>query len=157
MPSFADDIPFDNQVLKIIIYMIMMFIILGGSNIRNFTVKVADEEDFEFVQGLQKLGVKKNVASLITYLKEVDEASSRDIEIATDMRQPEVSIAMRTLREKGWVAEREIKSDGKGRPQKVYSLRTTIGEIINYYEAEKNQETAHTIEAIQKLKKMVAA
>ena len=85
-------------------------------------IKVADEKDLEFVQGLESLGVNRNVASLITYLKDVEEGSSRDIEMATGMRQPEVSIAMRTLRERGWVAEHEIKGDGKGRPLKIYAL-----------------------------------
>jgi predicted transcriptional regulator len=92
--------------------------------------------------------MNRNVASLITYLKEVKEGSSWDIETATGMRQPEVSIAMRTLREKGWVAESEIKRDRKGRPQKIYALKSTIDEIIEYYEAKKSQEAAQNIEAI---------
>jgi predicted transcriptional regulator len=94
---------------------------------------------------------------LITYLKEVKEGSSRDIEMATGLRQPEVSIAMRTLRERGWVTESEIKRDGKGRPQKIYALRSTIDEIIGYYEVEKRQEATQTIEAIQRLKELSSA
>lgn len=101
--------------------------------------------------------MNRNVASLITYLKDVDEGSSKDIEMATDLRQPEVSIAMRTLRERGWVVEREIKRDGKGRPMKIYSLRSTIDEIIGYYEAMKNQEATQTIEAIQRLRELSSA
>ena len=58
---------------------------------------MADEKDLEFVNGLQGLGVNRNVAKLITYLKDVEEGSSRDIEMATGMRQPEVSVAMGTL------------------------------------------------------------
>ena len=54
------------------------------SIIRNVIIKVADEKDLEFVQGLESLGVNRNVASLLTYLKEVKEGSSRDIEMATD-------------------------------------------------------------------------
>jgi predicted transcriptional regulator len=101
--------------------------------------------------------MNRNVASLITYLKDVEKGSSRDIEMATGLRQPEVSIAMRTLREMDWVAEHEIKSIGKGRPQKIYALRSTIDEIIGYYEAEKSQEAAQTMEAIQKLKELSSA
>ena len=111
----------------------------------------------EFVQGLQNLGVNRNVASLITYLKEVKEGSSKDIETATGMRQPEVSIAMSTLREMGWVAEHEIRSPGKGRPLKIYALRSTIDEIIGYYEAKKNREADQTMMAIQRLKELSAA
>jgi predicted transcriptional regulator len=103
------------------------------------------------------LGVNRNVASLITYLKDVEEGSSRDIEMATGLRQPEVSIAMRTLRERGWVDEHEIKREGKGRPQKIYALRSNIDEIIGYYEAEKSQEAAQTMGTIQRLRELSSA
>ena len=125
-----------------------------GRIIKDITIKVTDEKDFEFIQGLQNLGMNRNVASMITYLKDVTEGSSRDIEIATGMRQPEVSIAMQTMRAMNWVAEHEIKGEGKGRPLKIYALRSTIDEIIGYYEAKKNQETAQTMEAIQRLKEL---
>jgi predicted transcriptional regulator len=118
---------------------------------------VADEKDLEFAEGLQSLGLNRNAAKLITYLKEVEESSSRDIEMATGIRQPEVSIAMRTLREQGWISERDVKGSGKGRPSKIYALRSTIEEIIEHYEAEKSQESARTIEAIQRLKELNSA
>lgn len=125
-----------------------------GRIIKDITIRIADEMDFEFIQGLQNLGMNKNVASVVTYLKDVTEGSSRDIEIATGMRQPEVSIAMQTMRAMNWVAEHEVKGDGKGRPMKYYALRSTIDEIIGYYEAKKSQETAQTMEAIQRLKEL---
>jgi predicted transcriptional regulator len=121
------------------------------------TIAVADEKDLEFVEGLQSLGINRNVSKLITYLKDVEEGSSRDIEIATGMRQPEVSIAMRTLKELGWISERDVKSSGEGRPMKIYALSTTIEEIIEHFEAEKSQESARTIEAIQRLKELSSA
>jgi predicted transcriptional regulator len=128
-----------------------------GKRIIEVSVRVADERDEEFAEGLQSLGVRKNVARIITYLKNVESASSQDIELAADMRQPEVSIAMRTLRENGWVAERDVRGEGKGRPLKIYSLRTSIDEIIRYYEEQKNQEAAKTMGAIQRLKDLSSA
>jgi predicted transcriptional regulator len=125
-----------------------------GRIIKDIIIRIADEKDFEFIRGLQNLGMNRNVASLVTYLKDVTEGSSRDIEIATGMRQPEVSIAMQTMRAMNWVAEHEIKGDGKGRPMKFYALRSTIDEIIGYYEAKKSQEAAQTMEAIQRLKEL---
>ena len=59
------------------------------------TINVPDEKDMEFIDGLQNLGINRNVAKLITYLKDVEECSTREIEMATSLRQPEVSIAMR--------------------------------------------------------------
>jgi predicted transcriptional regulator len=118
---------------------------------------VADEKDMEVIEGLQSLGINRNVAKLITYLSNVKESSSRDIEMSTDLRQPEVSIAMRPLREKGWISEHDVKGSGKGRPMKIYALQTTMKEIIEHYEAERNQESARTSEAIQRLKELSSA
>jgi predicted transcriptional regulator len=97
------------------------------------------------------------VACVITFLKDQNERSSRDIEVATGLRQPEVSIAMQTLRERNWLTEHEIKSSGKGRPLKIYALRATIDEIINYCETEKSREFVRTSEAIQRLKELNSA
>ena len=129
----------------------------GGSIIKNVTIKISDKRDVEFVQGLQNLGMKRTVACVITFLKDQTEGSSWDIETATFLNQPEVSMAMRTLREKGWLKEHEIKSNGKGRSLKIYALRATIDEIINYYEAEKSMKSARTSEAIQRLKELSSA
>ena len=138
--------------------MIMIFVrSVGGIIIRNVTIKVADENDLEFVQGLESLGMKRTVACVITFLKDQKERSSGDIEVATGLNQPEVSISMQILREKDWITEHEIKSEGKGRPLKIYALRATIDEIINYCEAEKSRELARTTEAIQKLKELSSA
>ncbi|MGC9514258.1 ArsR family transcriptional regulator [Methanocrinis sp.] len=119
------------------------------------TVKVLDDKDLEFAETLRSLGVQRNVAILITYLANVDEASSRDIEMGSNLRQPEVSIAMRALRENNWVSEKEVRRGGKGRPMKVYSLLTPIDEIIKHFEEEKQQESAQTMESIQKLKELI--
>jgi len=123
--------------------------------IRNVIIKVADEKDLEFVQGLESLGMNRNVAGLITYLKEVKEGSSRDIETATGLRQPEVSIAMRTLRQNNWVTERDVKTEGKGRPMKIYKLSVHIEEIIKHYEEVKNSESAQAMGSIQRLREMI--
>jgi predicted transcriptional regulator len=126
-----------------------------GNTIRDVTIKIADETDLEFVQGLESLGMNRNVAGLITYLKEVKEGSSRDIETATGLRQPEVSIAMRTLRQNNWVTERDVKTEGKGRPMKIYKLSVHIEEIIKHYEEVKNSESAQAMGSIQRLREMI--
>ena len=126
-----------------------------GNIIRNVIIKIADEKDLEFVQGMESLGMNRNVAGLITYLKEVKEGSSRDIETATGLRQPEVSIAMRTLRQNNWVTERDVKTEGKGRPMKIYKLSVHIEEIIKHYEEVKNSESAQAMGSIQRLREMI--
>ena len=115
-----------------------------------------DEKDLEFVGILRSLNVPRNVATMITYLANTDEVTSREIEMGTDLSQPEVSIAMRTLRNINWIEERDVRTEGKGRPMKVYKLSVPIGEIIKHYEDVKNSEAARTMQAIQKLKDITA-
>jgi predicted transcriptional regulator len=118
---------------------------------------VLDEEDLEFIDVLRSLNVPRNVAGLITYLANANEVTSREIEMGTNLRQPEVSVAMRTMRQNNWIDERDVKAEGKGRPMKVYKLSVSIQEIIQYYEEEKNSETARTMQAIQRLKELSSA
>ena len=127
-----------------------------GIIIKQTSVKELDEKDLEFVGALLGINVPRNVAKLITYLSNVDEATSREIEIGSNLRQPEVSIAMRTLRNINWIEERDVKTEGKGRPIKVYKLNVPIEEIIKHYEEEKNREAAKTMQAIQRLKDIAA-
>ena len=68
-----------------------------GIIIKQTIVKVLDEKDLDFIETLQSLNVPRNVAGLITYLANTNEAISREIEMGTNLRQPEVSIAMRTF------------------------------------------------------------
>ena len=123
---------------------------------RQSTVKVLDEKDLEFIEALRSLKVPRNVAVLITYLANTDEATSREIEVGTILRQPEVSIAMRTLRQNNWATEREVQTERKGLPMKIYKLSVPIEEIIKHYEDKKNSESAQAMESIQKLRVMMA-
>jgi predicted transcriptional regulator len=125
-----------------------------GIIIKQTSVKVLDEKDLEFIEALRNLKVPRNVAALITYLADGNEATSRKIEMGTNLRQPEVSIAMRTLRQNNWVEERDIKPEGKGRPMKVYKLGLPLKSIITFYEEERNRESTRAMESIQKLREL---
>ena len=128
----------------------------GGVTIKEAAVKVLDENDQDLIEALEVVGVKRNVATIIVYLKDLDEATSRGIEKGSGLRQPEVSIAMRTLREKGWIAEREVKHGGKGRPTRLYKLTMPIEDIIGHYEEKKRSESTRAMQYVQKLKEMSA-
>jgi predicted transcriptional regulator len=117
-------------------------------------IKVLDEEDHIFIETLRELGASRRVATMMAYLMNVDEASSREIELSTGLRQPEVSLATRLLHNQSWVSERSEKKPGKGRPVKIYSLAAPVDEIISYYEDMINKESQATILVIKKLKVM---
>jgi predicted transcriptional regulator len=125
-----------------------------GILIKETSVKVLDEKDLEFIDALRNLKVPRNVAALITYLADANEATSREIEMGTNLRQPEVSIGMRTLRQNNWIEQRNIKADGKGRPMIVYKLNVPLESIIQHYEEESNRVSTRAMESIQKLKQL---
>jgi len=112
---------------------------------------IAAERD-EFASILMKIGLKRNVAKVLTYLAGVSEATSREIEIGSDLRQPEVSIAMREIRRLDWVAERDERNPGKGRPYRIYKLNRSLPDIVQYLEAENAKEADRVMKQIEKLK-----
>lgn len=121
---------------------------------KNQSVKVFDITDDEFADTLMDLGLKRNVAKTLTYLRNGEKVTSRDIEIASDLRQPEVSTAMRELHNLKWVIVKEVKKPGKGRPFKIYQLDKNINTIIDHLGKQKVMESKTMLENIQKLKLM---
>jgi predicted transcriptional regulator len=109
-------------------------------------------ESEEFASILMKVGLKRNVAKVLTYLAGVEEATSREIEMGSDLRQPEVSIAMREIRRLDWLSERDEKNPGKGRPYRIYRLNKGLQDIVAYLEGEKAKESEMIIRQIEKLK-----
>ncbi|MEA3293354.1 MAG: ArsR family transcriptional regulator [Euryarchaeota archaeon] len=115
-------------------------------------VSVFDDTDLEFIDILRNLNISRNVASTLAYLSSVDEATSKDLELGSQLRQPEVSIAMRELRKSGWLEEREVKKEGKGRPMKVYKLSIPMSEIVIHLEDQTRLNAKRTMKNIEKLK-----
>src|SRR2546430_17455514 len=77
--------------------------------------------DENLVDLLIETGLSRNIAKTLVFLSKREETTSVEIEKATGLRQPEVSIAMQELRRRKWVDKRDIKQEGKGWP--VHSNR----------------------------------
>jgi predicted transcriptional regulator len=114
------------------------------------------EKETEFVNLLIDIGTRKNVAQVLVFLANVSEASSRDIERGTDLRQPEVSLAMHYLIGQDWIKIRENKADGKGRPVKIYSLSKPIDKIMNTIEKDKKEQAKQQLARVQKLREYIS-
>lgn len=122
---------------------------MRSKNVLYFTQKEEDLTDL-----LMQIGFKRNIARVLIYLANSPEATSRDIERGTDLRQPEVSIAMTALLEKGWLSAREIRTENKGRPVKKYSLSHPFSEIISRIEAGKTEELDRQLFIISQIREM---
>ncbi|KXS46596.1 MULTISPECIES: transcriptional regulator protein [Methanohalophilus] len=113
-----------------------------------------NESDEEMIEAFRGLGVSRNLATTIAYLKNVDEASSQDIEMNTGLRQPEVSVAMRSMRKNNWIEESSKKLNGKGRPTKIYSLAAPLNKIVRHFEEKVKEENDARITLVKRLRSL---
>ena len=111
--------------------------------------------DSEIIELLMDIGVPKKTAKTLTYLSHVDESISRSIEENTNLRQPEVSTALKELRGRGWIEKQDIRKEGKGRPIHLYKLAKSLDQIFNSFEKEKLIEVKSTQKNLHELKKIV--
>jgi len=116
---------------------------------------VFDEKDGKAIQIFRELGMPKNLAKTLLYIYQVDECHSAEIEQAADLRQPEVCVAIKELRRRGWVKKRDLKGKGKGRPVHIYKPTTQLSEIWKTFEQEKLKEIETIKNGISELKNIV--
>ncbi|MDY0386147.1 MAG: transcriptional regulator [Methanolobus sp.] len=114
-----------------------------------------DGKGYEIIELLQSLEVPRTEAISIACLVCGDELTSQNIEQASGLRQPEVSIAMRPLRERGWISERnEKKNTDKGRPVKYYKLVVPFEDIVKTFESKVLKKNLEIVDALEQLKEL---
>lgn len=115
-------------------------------------MKQLGKKDEEIADALVSLGMSRNVAMILAYFQSTNTATALEIEKSAGLRQPEVSIAMRQLKERGWIDEHEEKKTGKGRPYKVYSLKVGFNDIIAQLEEQQEETIYASQKKIEQLK-----
>lgn len=114
------------------------------------------EEDRKAADIFVKLGMPKNLAKTLLYLSNVDECYSTDIESGAGLRQPEVSLAIKELENRGLIDKRVHKrTDGKGRPNDLYSLKVPITEVLKEFEEEKIEEINEVTNSLARLRGLI--
>src|SRR5665811_501712 len=113
-----------------------------GVYMKTFDIKQFDEKDEEIADALISLGMSRNVSMMLAYMQNTKSATSIELERSTTLRQPEVSIATKQLKELDWINEREEKKPGKGRPYKIYTLKVGFKDIITQLETERKKVDA---------------
>jgi predicted transcriptional regulator len=121
---------------------------------KNLAVKHFDQKEEDIVDDLITLGLSRPVGKTLAYLQQANEVTSVELEMGTDLRQPEVSIATKQLEERDWVNEREEKKPGKGRPNKIYSLKVGFNEIIAQLENQQRKAVEEAHARIERLKEL---
>lgn len=79
-----------------------------------------------------------------------------DIEKATGLRQPEISVAIKKLSKFGFISIEHEKSKGRGRPKHVYRFTVPKEKILDIIEKEAERKKSIINEAVTVLKKAVS-
>jgi predicted transcriptional regulator len=113
-----------------------------------------NNKDREIMDLMISLGLSKNDSKVTMFLTKSGEAQSKIIEDAVDLRQSEVSIVIKRLKNKGWIQSKSIKKPGKGRPTQLYKLRFSLKRIIKEIETNKLREIEGIKKEIIQLKRL---
>jgi len=111
-----------------------------------------DEKDEEIAEALISLGMSRSAAMTLAYMQNTNSATSIELERSARLRQPEVSITMKQLKERDWINERDEKKLGKGRPYKIYSFKVEFKDIIAQLEKQQRKDIDEVQEKIERLK-----
>jgi len=114
-----------------------------------------NSQDEKIIKVFTDLGMPRNLAKTLLYISQVDECRSAEIEHGANLRQPEVSVAMQQLKKKGWIARRDLKKKGKGRPVHIYKLTSSIDKIVANFEKEKTKEIDLVKKDLDELKSLI--
>jgi predicted transcriptional regulator len=89
------------------------------------------------IEALASTGMPKGIARTLAFLSSKEDwATSKEIEKATKLRQPEVSIAVRDLEARGWVERDSLKRESKGRPINIYKMSVDLDRVYSSIEEE---------------------
>jgi predicted transcriptional regulator len=103
-----------------------MRVLMGSSAIPYLT-----DTEKEVIHLLVEVGLKSNEARILVVFFRGIEPTSRDLERITDLRQPEVSIAVTGLTKRKWISVSHLITANKGRPVKIFALIKTIDDILD--------------------------
>ncbi len=123
---------------------------MDAENLWGFSSKEEEVADI-----LMEAGLKRNLARVLVLLFKNSNLTSREIERGTDLRQPEVSIAINYLIKQKWACVTSLISEKKGRPIKAYRLATDVNEILDVIEQEKKEEYRQQSCLIERARRVV--
>ena len=109
------------------------------------------EKDDEILKILARMGFTHPKGKVLIYLLNFGEGKSRDMEQAMDLRQPEVSIAIRQMQ--NFLETKKLHKKARGRPIFVYKLKKPMLEIIDETIKNKIDNIHKNIEKLKELMK----
>lgn len=98
--------------------------------VNNMIAPLFSKGDEEIADLFWDIGIRRNSARVLVLMLKDTDLTSRDIERSADLRQPEVSIALKDLMTRKWVKDVRTQTEKKGRPVVIYHLSTSLDDIL---------------------------
>lgn len=114
-----------------------------------------DANDKKMIKLLNSIGINKNTSKILIFFFHTKETISAQLERILELRQPEVSVALRALIQKEWLIKTNIKKGCKGRPTYAYRLVLTPQTVIRKIIQSKQKEIKKLNKNIECLAKLV--
>lgn len=107
---------------------------------------------------LATLGFTRIESRALAYLAaRQTEALSVDVERGADLRQPDVSHAMRELAKRGLVLTRPVPRESRGRPALAYRLAAPIAGTLDAIERERREAHERELATLARLRATIGA
>lgn len=107
---------------------------------KNKQIKIMDEADERFSVLLQEFGYSAKESKVLVFMLGRKESVSKEIEQATGLRQPEVSIGTKGLLKAGLLKAEAVKNDKKGRPHFKFVTTLNITEFVKDAQKKLNEK-----------------
>tara|TARA_B100001564_G_C20022090_1_gene394987 strand:+ start:55 stop:465 length:411 start_codon:yes stop_codon:yes gene_type:complete len=123
-----------------------------GSTDTNFGLK--NQQAMELADALIELDIPTNIVRVMLCLHICGSTTSKNLQTRCGLRQPEISTAIKTLKEHSLVEIQSTGASGRGRPSHIYKLSESIHLCIEYFtsEIQRNITTMQSgLENIQRL------
>jgi len=92
--------------------------------------KAFSGKDEKLIHLLIDMQIPRNLARTIVFFSKHNSCICSHIQDVTDLRQPEVSMAMQHMKDRGWIRVEPIRREYKGRPVLNYKLAVPFDTII---------------------------
>lgn len=113
------------------------------------------KKDEEIAEIFKDIGLKSNEARVLVLFFKGVEITSREVERITDLRQPEVNIALNLLMKRRWIQITRHITENKGRPVNLYLLSKTVEDILDELKSEISKEYHKNTECIERIRLMI--
>ncbi len=99
-----------------------------------------DEKLTSLVYNAKNLKINVNEIKVLYCIHKAGLITQREIELLANLRQPEVSLAVKNLSLSGMIDNKTVSNSTKGRPQNCYQLKKPVNKYLLSIKKQKENE-----------------